>query len=256
MSYWRMRGARHPRHTTAVAVALLLVVCSGLAACGGSSSSNTSTNSAAKSPATPGAAAASTTGAGAAGTGTTGTTSATGTTGATGTSTAGATTSGTSTSPGAGTAGSAAAVAGRPFAARFAAVRACLSRNGITLPTHRPGAGSAKGEATLPKGMTRTQYQEVLKKCGGSLAGPGAFRGGHLRANPAFQQALVKFAACMRQDGVNLPTPNTSGKGPVFNGKGINTASPQFRQAEIKCRPVMVAALRSLRKPGGAPPAG
>lgn len=253
-----MRGGGGPKSTSglrlwlsAIVVPLVVLVCGGLTACGGSSSPSTSTNAAAKTSAAAGSSAAATTSAAGAGTASAGTST-------TGTSTSGAGTSGagsggTSTSPAGGPAGA----AGRPFAARFATVRACLSKNGVTLPTRTPGSGGgllggAKGAPALPKGMTRTQYLEILKKCSGGLGSPRTFRGAHFRTSPVFQQALTKFAACMRQNGVNLPNPNTSGKGPVFTGKGIDTASPQFRQAEVKCRPVMVAALRSLRHPGGA----
>ena len=34
----------------------------------------------------------------------------------------------------------------------------------------------------------------------------------------------------MRENGVNLPAPNTSGNGPVFNTKGIDTSSATFKQ--------------------------
>jgi hypothetical protein len=257
-----MRGGGGPRSTSglrlwlsAIVVPLVVLVCGGLTACGGSSSPSTSTNAAAKTSAAAGSSAAATTSAAGAGTASAGTST-------TGTSTSGAGTSGagsggTSTSPGTSPAGGPAGAAGRPFAARLATVRACLSKNGVTLPTRTPGSGGgllggAKGAPALPKGMTRTQYLEILKKCSGGLGSPRTFRGAHFRTSPVFQQALTKFAACMRQNGVNLPNPNTSGKGPVFTGKGIDTASPQFRQAEVKCRPVMVAALRSLRHPSGA----
>jgi hypothetical protein len=40
----------------------------------------------------------------------------------------------------------------------------------------------------------------------------------------------------MRENGVNVPEPNTSGNGPVFGTKGLNTSSAQFRAAEAKCR--------------------
>jgi hypothetical protein len=142
-----------------------------------------------------------------------------------------------------------------PNASRFAAVRACLQKNGITLPKlpagKRPVPGASPGGAggfTLPKGMSTAQYEAVVKKCGG-LRG-GAFNGGSARfSSPVFKAALAKFATCLRQNGVNVPTPNTSGKGPVFSTKGINPSSAQFRTAETKCRSALVGAFR--RGPGG-----
>jgi hypothetical protein len=205
---------------SAAAVLVLLLACLGLVACGGSSSSSST----------------------------------------------GATTA-TSASTGTGAKG--------PIAGRFAAVRECLQKNGITLPKRTPGqklppgaaggflgggagAGAAGrvGGLQLPKGMTRAQYEAVLKKCGG---GAFAGRGGARFKSPAFKAALAKFATCMRENGVNVPAPNTSGAGPVFDTKGIDTSSAQFKAAEAKCRSDLTGAFQ--RGPGaggpsasGAPP--
>jgi hypothetical protein len=54
----------------------------------------------------------------------------------------------------------------------------------------------------------------------------------------------------MRENGVSLPTPNTSGKGPVFNTKGLNTSSATFKSAESKCQSDLRGAI------GGGTPAG
>jgi hypothetical protein len=221
---------------TVSVMAALTLACLGLTACGGSSGS--STNAAA--------------------------------TGAAATSTAGSSTGAqTSTGSSGGQANGT-----RPGRQRFAGIRECLQKNGVTLPKRTPGSGPAgggflrggggTGGPQLPKGMTRAQFEAALKKCGGSnfgarFGGPGT--PGRVQS-PAFKQALTKYAACLRENGVNLPAPNTSGKGPIFSTKGINTSSPQFRAATMKCRGMLVGAFR--RPPGagagagagGAPPAG
>ncbi|MGA2321068.1 MAG: hypothetical protein ABSG95_10075 [Solirubrobacteraceae bacterium] len=143
---------------------------------------------------------------------------------------------------------------------RFTALRECLKKNGITLPKRTtgqaPGGGflGGSGGPQLPKGVTRAQYEATVKKCGGSgFAGRGA------RTNsPAFKETLKKFAACMRQNGVNLPEPNSSGSGPIFNTKGLNTASTQFRSAESKCSADLGGAFRRgsrTSSAGASPPA-
>jgi hypothetical protein len=141
---------------------------------------------------------------------------------------------------------------------RFAAVRECLQKNGITLPKRAPGQGRGPGTGgllggatapKLPSGVTRAQYEAALKKCGGSPRGLGA-----RRSSPAFKQSLTKFAVCMREHGVQIGEPNTSGKGPIFNTSGINTTSAQFKTAQTTCTPNLRAALPGA--PGGRPPAG
>jgi hypothetical protein len=201
--------------TASLVVALPL----GLAACGGSSSTTTSTNASATTPSgDSGAGSTSTTGSGPAGAG----------------------------------------------ASRFKALRECLQKNGITLPQrtpgqyrHRPGGpggflggGAAGGGPKLPSGVTRAQYEAAIKKCGG-----GAFAGGAAARlkNPTYLAALTKFAACMRENGVNVPAPNTSGSGPIFDTKGIDTSSSQFRTAETKCRTDLTSA---FHRPGGTTPSG
>ena len=83
--------------------------------------------------------------------------------------------------------------------------------------------------------MTRAQYEAAIKKCGGGGVRGQFNRGGRLK-NPAYLAALTKFAACMRENGVNVPAPNTSGNGPIFDTKGIDTHSAQFEAAEKKCQ--------------------
>ena len=110
------------------------------------------------------------------------------------------------------------------------------------------GGGARRGGGPqLPKGVTRAQYEAAVKKCGG---GNFAVAVAAARAStaPPSRQALAKFATCMRENGVNVPAPNTSGNGPIFNTKGINTSSAQFKAAEAKCQ-------SDLRAPSGVDPA-
>jgi hypothetical protein len=214
--------------TTVTAILVLLLACLGLAACGSSSSaSSTSANASVTTPAGAGG----------------------------------------STAPG-GAGGTGAAGTGL---SRFKALRECMQKNGITLPKrtpgqHRPGGtggffGGTGGGPQLPAGVTRAQYEAAIKKCGGSaFAGGGGARARF--DSPVFKQAVAKFATCMRENGVNVPAPNTSGSGPVFDTKGIDTSSAQFRTAESKCSSDLRGAfprrpgLSRATPPGGAPPSG
>ena len=140
---------------------------------------------------------------------------------------------------------------------RIGVVRECLKKNGITLPNQPNAAGGPPVGGVflgrqLPKGVTRAQFQAALQKCApGRVAGgtPGrvAGRAPGLRGPGAakFKDALAKFATCLRQNGVSVPTPNTSGHGPVFSTKGLQTNSPKFREASAKCRSVLLGAFRA-----------
>lgn len=148
------------------------------------------------------------------------------------------------------------------IAKRFTAVRECLQKNGITLPKRTPGQRApggllgSGGGPQLPKGVTRAQYEAAIKKCGGFGGGRfGAGGGGGRLNSPAFRAALTKFAACMRENGVNVPAPNTSGKGPVFNTNGLNAASAKFKAAQTKCASVLRGLLKAQPGGTGAPPA-
>jgi hypothetical protein len=201
---------------TAIVVPALVLACLGLAACGGSSKSATTNASASAATSTTNASASSGTGSTAA-----------------------------SAGPGTGSTAGAPTGATGPNVGRFAALRECLKKNGITLPQRTPGGGAGP---QLPKGVTRAQYEAALKKCGGT----GQFaRTGKAFNVPAFKAAFAKFATCLRQNGVNVPAQNTSGKGPVFNTKGINTSSAQFRTAETKCQSILVGAFRGGSGAGG-----
>lgn len=143
------------------------------------------------------------------------------------------------TSPPAGGSSSSTGPTGVP--GRLAALRECLQRNGVLLPRRAPGE-----RPRIPAGVSREKYEAALKRCG---APPrlGRFAAERFR-NPAFTHALTAFAGCMRENGVNLPAPNTSGAGPIFNIRGIDTRSPQFTAAMTKCRSDLRAAIQSARR--------
>jgi hypothetical protein len=179
--------------------------------------------------------------------------------------------SGSGSSSASKTSSTSASKAGPPNPSRFTALSSCLKKEGITLPSAPsgatpqpggPGAGAPGGGARglqLPKGVTRGQFQAALKKCGAGNFPQG--RGGGLNSASA-RAGLAKYAACLRQNGVNVPAPNTSGKGPVFDTKGIDTSSSKFKVAQSKCQSDLKGVFPGGRgapptgAPNGAPPAG
>jgi hypothetical protein len=86
----------------------------------------------------------------------------------------------------------------------------------------------------------------ALAACGGG--------GGEASASPEdvrerFQEAGLKFAECMRENGIDVPDPKPGRGGILFGGpggEGPNPDDPKFREAEEKCRKHLEAARPEL----------
>jgi hypothetical protein len=152
-----------------------------------------------------------------------------------GSSSSGSSTSASSTAPATTTGG------GRFGNGKMAA---CLRQHGVTLPSRPPG-GRAGGRVagTRRRGFffggpnaspaQRKRLQAAFQACGGR---PGGFRRFGSGNDPAFKAALAKYVACVRRNGFDLPAPNTSGKGPVFDPRKVDRNDPKFVAASAKCQ--------------------
>ena len=114
-------------------------------------------------------------------------------------------------------------------------LRACLKKLGIEVPSSV--STIADLVAHTPKGVSRAQLVSAVQNCGG--IGPGLAAATPRTSPAAYRQAFVNFVLCMRQQGVNLPEPNTSGKGPVIDTTGVDTSSPKYTAAAKKCAPIL-----------------
>jgi hypothetical protein len=152
------------------------------------------------------------------------------------------TTTSSTTSAAAGGAG------GAPNAARRAALAACLKQHGVTLPARPPGGsggpppGSSGSTGTNGTGTTprrgffgggggfaaNPKLRAALQACGGRFG----FGGGQ-RFRPS-RAVITQYVTCVRQHGYNLPSPNLSGKGPVFPSNIRGNA--KFQSASRACQ--------------------
>jgi len=172
--------------------------------------------------------------------------------------------SNTSSSSGAAAASSSSS-SGAGSAANRTKFVSCLKAHGVTLPSrpagaHRPSGG---GEGGAPPGgggappsggggfgggggffgggggarsrFNNPKFQAAIKACGG-----GQFQRRRFTPNKA---AITKFVACVKQHGYNLPTPNFSGKGPIFPAN--IEKDKKFQTASRACA--------STLRPQGAP---
>jgi hypothetical protein len=87
-------------------------------------------------------------------------------------------------------------------------------------------------------GLALIATAALIGACGSSAADTTASSGSDPATTGA--QKAVKFAECMRRDGVSrFPDPGASGKltiDAVANGSGLDTSTPAFEQAMSACK--------------------
>jgi len=131
----------------------------------------------------------------------------------------------------------------------------CLRAHGLNVPDPSPNGGPAGGGGG---GFFRTarsspNFQSAMQACAQyrRQANPAANLSPAQRAQ--YQQALVKFAQCMRAHNVNIPDPTTSAGGGFGIFRQIPSSernSPAFRTAAQACSTNLPF------RPGGRPGAG
>lgn len=92
-------------------------------------------------------------------------------------------------------------------------------------------------EVKAPKGMTAAQLDTILRACGFARpSGESGLRpGAKARTTPSGTRRIAEFAACMRQNGVDVPPPTAARSDPQLETRGINTRSRRVRAASAKC---------------------
>jgi hypothetical protein len=148
------------------------------------------------------------------------------------------------------TASAAAGRAGGPNPSRRAALAACLKQHGVTLPARPPGAdrgpapgSGASGTGTTPRrglfGGGGLAANPKLRAAFGACAAKLGFRGGAQRFRGRLSRAAItEYVTCVREHGYKLPSPNLSGKGPVFPPNIRNNA--KFQAASRACQNLLV----------------
>jgi hypothetical protein len=125
----------------------------------------------------------------------------------------------------------------------------CLKEAGVELPSGGPPEGGAppqgfEGGQPPEGGQPGGEMQEAIEKCGIEI--PQGGPGGANPPNSAEYKSTVRaYAACVRENGYELPEPNLSGNGPVFKPSEVDQSNPKFAAASKKCQ-------SKLRPPSGA----
>ena len=91
--------------------------------------------------------------------------------------------------------------------------------------------GGTEGEAP-----DFSAFEEMMAPCEGLLNGVGGI-GTNADAS-GFEDALVEYTQCMRDNGVDMPDPDFSGSGGIINLGGSGMNEGEFEAADAICRSV------------------
>lgn len=90
-----------------------------------------------------------------------------------------------------------------------------------------------------PGGVDRTTLDDAMQACQDLLpegTGPGEGEGPSPEEQAALEDALLAYAQCMRDHGIDFPDPDFSGGGVIQNGGDIDPDDPAFRDADEDCK--------------------
>jgi hypothetical protein len=123
---------------------------------------------------------------------------------------------------------------------------------GATGGAGTPGGGVVPGGGFGPGGSAfrNPKFAAAIAKCGGFGGGFGGrfgatgetgAQGFPATSTTAYRASIVRYAACMKTNGVTLPKPNFTGVGFVFGTK-VNRTTSAFIAANSKCEGLVAAA--------------
>jgi hypothetical protein len=132
----------------------------------------------------------------------------------------------------------------------------CMREHGVDVPdpevdedgglTVRAGAGSGR---RVDRGGEK--FREAMQACGRPLGNARPQLTEEQREQ--LQETMLRFAQCMREEGIDMPDPDFSGGGGLFRmgapGSGIDPDDPDFRAAQQACQPILQE-LEGVRRRG------
>ncbi|GAA2649953.1 hypothetical protein [Paractinoplanes durhamensis] len=121
----------------------------------------------------------------------------------------------------------------------------CMRENGVpSFPDPVNGRIQLKVEKGSDLDMASEGFKKAQEACK-DLAPAGIGTAGQ---NPEQQERILKWVACMRQNGVpDMPDPQTDGRMLIGAENGIDPESQAFKDAQTKCRDLAPGGM-----PGGA----
>jgi hypothetical protein len=101
------------------------------------------------------------------------------------------------------------------------------------------GNGGIEISAGDPGDFGRAELDAAMQACEHLLpegAGPGDGEGPSAEEQAAMEDALLAYAQCMRDQGIDMPDPEFSGGGVIQQGGDFDPNDPEFQEADDACR--------------------
>jgi hypothetical protein len=99
--------------------------------------------------------------------------------------------------------------------------------------------GGIEISAGDPGDFGRAELDAAMQACEHLLpegAGPGDGEGPSAEEQAAMEDALLAYAQCMRDHGIDMPDPEFSGGGVIQQGGDFDPNDPEFEEADDACR--------------------
>jgi hypothetical protein len=99
--------------------------------------------------------------------------------------------------------------------------------------------GGIEISAGDPGDFGRAELDAAMQACDHLLpegAGPGDGEGPSAEEQAAMEDALLAYAQCMRDHGIDMPDPEFSGGGVIQQGGDFDPNDPEFEEADDACR--------------------
>jgi hypothetical protein len=124
----------------------------------------------------------------------------------------------------------------------------CMREHGVDMPdpvVNADGGMTVQVGGPDSKPMDVKAMQAADEACKHLM--PTRPDGGPSQMTPEQQDAMLDFAKCMREHGVDMPDPEFgTGGGIMIGGDGIAFDSPTFKAADEACRSIMTDAMPGL----------
>jgi hypothetical protein len=134
----------------------------------------------------------------------------------------------------------------------------CMREHGVNVPDPKPGARGFNFSARSGPGQGGPKSLDAADRAcrhflKGALKPPSQSQLNKMR------DAALKWAKCMRQNGVNVPDPSTSGGGiklEAGKGQGVGPDNAAFQNADRQCRHLLPGGGPKSVQSGGGPHSG